>query len=92
MSLNATELAAKIAENHALTKTAAAAIVKDVFETIQGELTDGDGVSIHGFGTFKTVERAARTARNPINGAAIEVPAKRTAKFVPAKALKDLLN
>lgn len=92
MALNATQLADKIAADHGLTKTAANAIVKDVFETIQGELTDGDGVSIHGFGGLKVVDRAARTARNPATGGTIEVPAKRTVKFVPAKALKDLLN
>lgn len=93
MSLNATKLAEGIANKFDLSVTKAKEIVKDVFEGIQDELTDGngDGAAIHGFGTFTVVERAARTARNPTTGEPIQVPAKRTVKFKPAKALKDAL-
>lgn len=91
MALNATQLAEGIANKFDLSVTKAKDIVKDVFDVIQNELTDGDGVAIHGFGSFSVAERAARTARNPTTGEPVQVPAKRAVKFKPAKALKDAL-
>lgn len=91
MALNATQLAEGIANKFDLSVTKAKDIVKDVFDVIQNELTDGDGVAIHGFGSFSVAARAARTARNPTTGEPIQVPAKRAVKFKPAKALKDAL-
>ncbi|WP_237755347.1 MULTISPECIES: HU family DNA-binding protein, partial [Pseudomonas] len=45
-----------------------------------------------GIGKLKVSERPARTGRNPQTGKAIEIAAKRVAKFVPAKALTDAIN
>lgn len=67
-------------------------IVECFLGNIANDLCNGEKVAIHGFGTFETKQRAARTGRNPRTGEAINVPAKRTPKFVPAKALKDALN
>ena len=52
------------------------------------ELTHaGKTVRIQQFGTFKSIERAARMARNPATGAEIEVPARRVLKFKPSSKL-----
>jgi len=53
-----------------------------------GIMTDGK-VTLVGFGTFSVVERAARKARNPKTGEAIDVPRKMVPKFKPSKLLKD---
>lgn len=49
-------------------------------------------VSLHGFGTFKRAERAARAGRNPATGASIQIEASSSLGFKPARALKDQLN
>ena len=47
---------------------------------------------IHGFGTFTTKLRDARTARNPQTGETIEVPAKYALTFKPTSTLKAEIN
>lgn len=42
-------------------------------------------------GSFKVVERAARTCRNPRTGEPVSVPARKTIKFTPSKKLLDKL-
>lgn len=42
-------------------------------------------VSLRGFGTFKHVKQAARTARNPRTGEAVAVPEKTVLKFHASK-------
>ncbi|MCK5592363.1 MAG: HU family DNA-binding protein, partial [Candidatus Pacebacteria bacterium] len=49
-------------------------------------------VSIAGLGIFSVKERAARTARNPRTGEAIQVPAMTVPKFRAAKALKEAVK
>ena len=72
-------------------KTAAAA-VEAVLETVSGALAEGEKVSIFGFGVFEKVDRAARTARNPATGAAVQVPATSVPRFRPGQALKDAVS
>ena len=48
----------------------------------------GDAITFVGFGTFKTAQRKARTARNPQTGAAIKIPKRRVVRFSAGKALK----
>ena len=46
-------------------------------------------MTLSGFGTFKVVERQARTGRNPKTGENIPIPAHKAVKFVPGKTLRD---
>jgi len=62
-----------------------------VFTIIADTLKNGDAVSISGFGSFKTVKRAARKGRNPQTGKEIQIPASTAVKFTPGKALKESL-
>ena len=70
----------------------AAAAVEAVRETVSGALAEGEKVSIFGFGVFEKVDRAARTARNPATGAAVQVPATSVPRFRPGQALKDAVS
>lgn len=67
-------------------------IVECFLENIADALFNGEKVAIHGFGTFETKQRAARTGRNPRTGEALEIEEATTVSFKPAKALKDALN
>ena len=74
------------------TKKDAQAAVYCVFSTITKALKKRDTVSLVGFGTFKVAQRKARKGRNPGTGEEIKIKAKRVAKFVPGKALKDAVG
>ena len=74
------------------TKKQAQAAVDCVFSAITKALQKNDPVTLIGFGTFKVGQRNARTGRNPQTGAEIKISAKKVAKFVPGKALKDAVN
>jgi len=74
------------------TKKEAQAAVDCVFSTITKALQKKDPVTLVGFGTFKVGQRNARTGRNPQTGAEIKISARKVAKFVPGKALKDAVK
>jgi len=90
--MNKQEVVAKIAKDAGLTKTSAAAAVDSLIDGITRALKKGDSVSFVGFGTFKTSNRKARTARNPQTGAAIKIPKRRVPKFAAGKALKQAVK
>ena len=74
------------------TKKEAEAAVNGVFKAITKAISKGDTVTLVGFGTFKSVKRAARTGRNPKTGDPIKIKAHKAPKFIPGKALKDALK
>jgi DNA-binding protein HU-beta len=74
------------------TKREAQAVVDCVFSTITKALKKKDPVTLIGFGTFKVAQRKARTGRHPQTGAEIKIKAKKVAKFVAGKALKDAVS
>jgi DNA-binding protein HU-beta len=90
--MNKQEIIAKIAKDTGTSKASAAAAVDSFIDGITKSLKKGDSVSFVGFGTFKTAQRKARTARNPQTGAAIKVPKRRVVRFSAGKALKTALN
>ena len=65
-----------------LTKQQISLIVDETLNSIQ-RLTSKEGqtLTLRDFGTFKCTLRAARTARNPQNGAVVSVPAKLVRSF-----------
>ena len=68
------------------------AAVDSFFEGITKSLKKGQPITFVGFGTFKTAQRKARTARNPQTGAAIKIPKRRVVRFSAGKALKTAVN
>ncbi len=66
--------------------------VECVIDCIVGALKSGDEVSVAGLGIFSTKARPARQGRNPRTGETIHINASRSAKFRPAKALKDAVK
>ena len=74
------------------TKADAERAVETVIETIVKSLKSGEEVSVAGLGIFATKARPAREGRNPRTGETIRIPATRTPKFRPAKALKDAVK
>lgn len=85
------EIIDSVVEHVGLTKAQATKAVNAVFEGIVGSLMDGESVSVHGFGKFEAVEKAARPGRNPRTGETVTIPARTSVKFSAAKQLKDAL-
>lgn len=90
--MNKTELVAKIAEGAELTKAEAARALKSFEETVTETMKSGEKISIIGFGSFETSQRAARTGRNPQTGKEIQIPEATIPKFKAGKSLKDSVN
>lgn len=92
MSLSKKQLIARVADDQGLTVARATAFVDALLGEVVNELKSGGSVELFGFGKFEGSHRAARAGRNPSTGEAIQIPAKSSAKFKPAKALVDQLN
>jgi DNA-binding protein HU-beta len=90
--MNKQELIAKIAKDTGVSKTSASAAVDSFFEGVTKALKKGDSITFVGFGTFKTSQRKARTARNPQTGAPIKIKARRVVRFTAGKALKNAVK
>ena len=88
--MNKGNLIERIAEKTNLSKTTAADALNSALECIETALSEGDNVSLVGFGTFAVSERKARIGRNPQTGAALQIPARRVAKFKPGANPKKL--
>ncbi|WP_114969900.1 HU family DNA-binding protein [Rhodoferax ferrireducens] len=90
--MNRTELIEKLVAKHELTKVAAGAILDTFIDTIQTAVKKGDSVTLVGFGTFKSVKRAARTGKNPSTGAALKIPAGTVPKFTAGSKFKAAVD
>ena len=83
------DLAESVKNALATTKSAGMEAVETVFTEIAKALAEGNTVEISGFGKFEVTERSARTGINPATKEKIEIPASKSVKFKPSKALKD---
>ena len=90
--MNKAAIAEIIHEKMGGTKVSAEQTLDTILETMIRTLKGGGEVSIAGLGIFSTKARAARTARNPKTGEAIQVAATTVPKFRAAKALKDAVK
>ncbi len=90
--MNTTELIAKIAEAHGVSKAQAKSIVEDIFKDIVDSAASGAEVSLSGFGKFKVKVTPEREGRNPASGDKIKIAASRKLTFSSAKSVKDILN
>lgn len=88
MSLNRTELVAKIAENAGITKTDADKALSALQIVLVDSLKAGEAVKITGLMSVERTNRAARKGRNPRTGEEIEIPAGFGVKISAGSTLK----
>lgn len=81
-----------MAKDAGITKKQAELALKSFTESVKATLQAKDKLSLVGFGTFSTSERAEREGRNPATGASMTIPAKTAVKFKAGKDLTDSLN
>ena len=89
--MNKAQFIAALAPHFNDSKKEAAHAVEIVFDTITRTMSKGEDVMINDFGKFKKVDRKARMGRNPFTGETIKIKASKKARFLPAKALKEII-
>jgi DNA-binding protein HU-beta len=90
--MNKAEIVARMAKDSGLTKADANRAVDALLDNVSRALKKGEKVTLVGFGTFVVYRRRARTGRDPQSGAPIKIAARRVAKFVPGKDLKEAVK
>ncbi len=92
MPVTRSELVQRLAALADITDLDAEVAVNAVLETISGTLEQGGRVELRGFGGFSVRRREARSARNPRNGATVQVAAKCALHFKAGLPLLKALN
>lgn len=90
--MNKAELIDAVAKKTGKSKKEVKEIIDGTLKTIVTAVVNKEGVSLIGFGTFRSVERAAREGRNPATGKPIHIPAATVPKFIVGKAFKDAVQ
>lgn len=78
----------RIAEATGLTKVETEAVVDGFMQTVLDAVAEGERIELRGFGTFRAVERAPRTARNPRTDQTVPVPRRMAPVFKPAQEFR----
>jgi DNA-binding protein HU-beta len=86
------DLVAKMANDAGVSKKAAEDALKSFIDGVKESLSNGEGISLVGFGTFGVSERSARQGRNPKTGETIQIAARKVPTFKAGKALKEAVN
>ncbi len=90
--MNKSELVKAIAKKADITNANAQAVLEAFIDAVKGGLKKGDKVQLIGFGSFATVKREARKGVNPQTKKPIKIAAKKVAKFIAGKELKEMVN
>lgn len=81
-----------IAEKGEYSKKDAEKALSTVIDSITEALSQGEKISLVGFGTFEVRDRAAKEAINPLTKQPVHVPAKKVPAFKAGKALKEAVD
>ncbi|MDR0533392.1 MAG: HU family DNA-binding protein [Verrucomicrobiales bacterium] len=90
MSVNRAQLVEKIQKELGgdTSKAAADRALTAVIDSIKVSVKKSKAVQLIGFGTFKVVNRKARTGVNPKTGEKIKIAASKSVKFSPGADFK----
>ena len=89
--MNKGQLVDKVAQKATVTKKQADAVITAAIETIMEAVSEGDKVTLVGFGSFESRERKAREGRNPKTGDKMEIPATKVPAFSAGKLFKEMV-
>lgn len=90
--MNKQQLVDYVANKTGLTKKDVSSALDAMVDAVVSTVSKNDSVTLTGFGTFLSVHRKATVKRNPLNGAAVKVPAKNVPKFKPGKSFKEAVK
>ena len=87
--MNKTEFINAVAEQSGLSKVDSKKAVEAFIQTISNEMKEGGKISLLGFGSFSTTEKAARKGVNPKTKEVIDIPARKVVRFRACAELTD---
>lgn len=90
--MNRSELTAMVARKTEVPKPVVEDVIVAFLDLVTLNLAVDEEVSLRGFGKFLIQKRPPTKLQNPHTHEPIDVPARRTAKFVPSMVLKERLN
>ena len=82
----------KVASKSGLSQKDTNEVIQAALDTLTEVLVEKGNIAFVGFGSFSTVEKAARDVRIPTSGKIVHVPAKSAVKFKVGKALKEAVE
>ena len=82
----------KVASKSGLSQKDTNVVIQAALDTLTEVLVEKGNIAFVGFGSFSTVEKAARDVRIPTSGKIVHVPAKSAVKFKVGKALKEAVG
>ena len=90
--MNRADLLQIISNKADVSKASAGRMLDTLIDTVQTTVKKGDTVTLVGFGSFKSVKRAARTGKNPRTGVALKIPAAVVPKFTAGATFKAVVD
>lgn len=86
--MNRNDIVAAVAERADVQKNQADAVLAAFAAVLEDAMGKGEKVQLPGFLTAETVQRAARTGRNPRTGEELQIKASTGVKLTPGSKLK----
>nr|BDA99030.1 DNA binding histon like protein [Rhodomonas sp. NIES-2332] len=90
--MNKKDLVQIVAKKSHLTKKESEEIITVILETIIKAVSEGEKVTLVGFGSFEARDRQGREGRNPQTGEKLYIPATRVPAFSVGKFFKDKVS
>lgn len=90
--MNKEQLVQQTAIKAGVTKKQADLIISAICDCIMDAVSEGEKVTLVGFGSFEARERKAREGRNPSTGEPMTIPATTVPVFSAGKAFKELVS
>ena len=90
--MNKKELIEVMAKKSGLSRGNCEKAITAFQDSVISVLKKDEAVTLVGFGTFKIVQREERQGRNPSTGETLTIPARKVAKFIVGKTLKDTIK
>lgn len=90
--MNKTELVKELAHKAGMTQKDCGRFLDSFTELVGEVVSQGDDISILGFGNFYLKRLDARKGRNPKTGEEIDIPASKSVGFKAGKGLKEAVN
>ena len=87
--MNKGELVDRIAQKATVTKKQADSVLSAAIETIMEAVSEGEKVTLVGFGSFESRHRKEREGRNPKTGEKMLIPETEVPAFSAGKLFKD---
>ncbi len=91
-TINKADLIDAIANSANMSKADAARAIDAFTSSVIDAVSEGNMVTLIGFGSFDCMQSSARKGRNPQTGAVINIPASKRPRFKAGKNFKDAVN